>query len=217
MKVIWLHIVSICTTCTCCCDVWNENHLGFTKPSIWKIKCQKTCQNLTNPAKYRGCKNWIFFHIVLDYCNLIWTWIIQMATSNNCTQSVPLSNSHFLFLQIKGHFTHEPRANHEIVRAKRKCPKVVPTHLHNHVRWSWTLKCGVKSYGTGPSTKCYFNQSLFTRVLTSVYVWQSFCKFFSFDTQKLAQKKMHINWHAQSRNWHVLWLVKKKTARQLTH
>jgi hypothetical protein len=55
------------------------------------------------------------------------------------------------------------------------------------------------------------------RRVISVYVWQSFCKFFSFDTQKLAQKKMHVNWHAHSRNWHVLWLVKKKITRQLTH
>ena len=41
---------------------------------------------------------------------------------------------------------------------KRKYPKVVPIHLQNHVVWSWTLKCSVKSYVTGPSTKCYFNE-----------------------------------------------------------
>ena len=49
---------------------------------------------------------------------------------------------------------------------KRKCPKAVPTHLQNHVVWSRTLKCSVKSYVTGPSTKCYFNEILFMRVLT---------------------------------------------------
>ena len=27
---------------------------------------------------------------------------------------------------------------------------------------------------------------------------------------------MHINWHTQVRNWHVVWLVKKKTTRQST-
>ena len=30
----------------------------------------------------------------------------------------------------------------------------VPTHLQNHVVWSRTLKCSVKAYVTGPSTKC---------------------------------------------------------------
>ena len=49
---------------------------------------------------------------------------------------------------------------------KRKCPKVFPTHLQNHVVWSRTVKCSVKSYVTGPSTKCYFAESLFMRVLT---------------------------------------------------
>ena len=50
----------------------------------------------------------------------------------------------------------------------------------------------------------------------SVYVWQSFCKFFTFDTQKLVQKTMHVNWHKQYRSWHVLWLVKKQITHQLT-
>ena len=49
---------------------------------------------------------------------------------------------------------------------KRKCPKAVPTHLQHHVVWSRTLKCSVKSYVTGPSTKCYFNEFLFMRVFT---------------------------------------------------
>ena len=44
----------------------------------------------------------------------------------------------------------------------------------------------------------------------------SFCKFLTFDTQKLAHTKMHIIWHAQLRNWHVLWLVKENTTCQLT-
>jgi hypothetical protein len=32
--------------------------------------------------------------------------------------------------------------------------------------WSRTLKCSVKPYVTISSTKCYFNESLFIRVLT---------------------------------------------------
>jgi hypothetical protein len=47
---------------------------------------------------------------------------------------------------------------------KGKRPKVVPTHLHNHVVWSRILKCSAKSYETRPSTNCYFNEFLFTRV-----------------------------------------------------
>jgi len=41
---------------------------------------------------------------------------------------------------------------------KEKCPRAVPTHLHNHVVWSRTLKCSMKSYVTRPSTKCRFNE-----------------------------------------------------------
>jgi hypothetical protein len=49
---------------------------------------------------------------------------------------------------------------------KRKCPKAVPRPLQNRVVWSWTLKCSVKPYVIGPSTKCYFIEFLFMLVLT---------------------------------------------------
>jgi hypothetical protein len=49
---------------------------------------------------------------------------------------------------------------------KRKCPKPVARHLRHHVVRSWTLECNVKSYVTGPSTKCYFNKFLFMQTLT---------------------------------------------------
>ena len=35
-----------------------------------------------------------------------------------------------------------------------------PRHFQNHVVWSHALKCSAKSYVTGPSTKCYINESL---------------------------------------------------------
>ena len=71
------------------------------------------------------------------------------------------------FWLIKGHFTHEPRAvTMKLWEPQRKCPKAVPTHLHNHAVWSRTLECSVKSYVTRPSTKRYFNELLFTQVLT---------------------------------------------------
>ena len=66
-----------------------------------------------------------------------------------------------------GHFTHEPRAlTMKLWEPKRNCPKVVSWHLRIHVVWSRTLKCTVKSYVTRPSTKCYFHEFLFMRVLT---------------------------------------------------
>ena len=67
----------------------------------------------------------------------------------------------------KGHFTHEPRAvTMTWWEPKGKCAKAILRHLRNHVVWSRILKCGVKPYVTGPSTKYYFNEFLFVRVLT---------------------------------------------------
>ena len=45
-------------------------------------------------------------------------------------------------------------------RPKRKCPKAVPSYLQIYVVWSQTLNCSVKSYVTGPSTKCYFKKTI---------------------------------------------------------
>ena len=36
-----------------------------------------------------------------------------------------------------------------------------------------------------------------------------FCKFWTFDMRKLAQKN-YINWHAQFKIWHVVWLCEEK-------
>jgi hypothetical protein len=67
----------------------------------------------------------------------------------------------------KGHFTHKPRAvTMKFWEPKRKCPNPIPTHLQTHVVWSRILKCSVKSYVTGPSTKCYFNEFLCMHALT---------------------------------------------------
>ena len=62
--------------------------------------------------------------------------------------------------------TRAKSRDHEIVRAQRKCPKAVPIHLQNHVVWSRALKCSVKAYVIGSSTKCYFNEFLFTQAFT---------------------------------------------------
>jgi hypothetical protein len=54
--------------------------------------------------------------------------------------------------------TRAKSRDHEIVRAQKKVfkgrPNTPPT------------SCSVKSYVTGSSTKCYFNEFLFMRVLT---------------------------------------------------
>jgi hypothetical protein len=57
--------------------------------------------------------------------------------------------------------TRAKSRDHEIVGAQKKVIK----GRQNRVVWSRTLKCSVKSYVTGPSTKCYFNEFLFIRVL----------------------------------------------------
>ena len=73
-------------------------------------------------------------------------------------------------LWSKGHLTNEPRAvTMKAWEPKRKSPKAVPTHLQNHVVWSRILKCSVKLYVIGPSTKCYFIEILFMQLLTYDY------------------------------------------------
>ena len=68
---------------------------------------------------------------------------------------------------VKGHFTPMPRVvTTKLGEPKRNCPKAIPRHLQYHVVWSWILKCSVKLYITGPSTKCSFNEFVFIRVLT---------------------------------------------------
>ena len=53
--------------------------------------------------------------------------------------------------EAKGHFTHKPRAmTIKVWEPKRKRPKVVPTHLQNHVVWSRILECSVSCMWSGP-------------------------------------------------------------------
>ena len=74
--------------------------------------------------------------------------------------------------ESKGHFTYKPRAmTMKFWDPKRKCSKAIPIHSQNYVVWSWALKCSVKSYVTGPSTKCYFNEFLFMWILTHDFIF----------------------------------------------
>jgi hypothetical protein len=84
---------------------------------------------------------------------------------DSCSFSFALS---LLFLWGPLH-TRAKSRDHDIYCESPKeseCPKAtVPTHLWNHVVWSRTLKCSVKSYVTGSSTKCYLNEFLFMWIL----------------------------------------------------
>ena len=83
------------------------------------------------------------------------------------SQMNPILLTHLRARWNMGHFTFEPRAvTMKFREPKRNCAKVVPRHLQNHRVWSWTFKYSVKSYVTGPSTKCYFNECLFMWVRT---------------------------------------------------
>ena len=86
-----------------------------------------------------------------------------------CLQSLPW---------VTAHFTHKPRAvTMKLWEPKIKNPKAVPRHPQNHVVWSRIVKCSVKSYVTGPSTKCYFNKVLFMWVLTHDKIeWTNSCE-----------------------------------------
>ena len=56
----------------------------------------------------------------------------------------------------------------------------------------------------------------------SVYFWQSFCKYLTFDTQNLVQKKCIVIWHIRNWNdkyylaWVLRWHFKRKCRCQLT-
>ena len=87
---------------------------------------------------------------------------VHSGSSNNVTIK-DLSTLGPLGTQTNSH-------DHEIVRAQKKCTKPVSWHFQNHILWTRTLKCGVKSYVTGPSTECYsfqhmikYNKSSFVR------------------------------------------------------
>ena len=64
--------------------------------------------------------------------------------------------------------TQAKSRDHEIVGAQEKVSKGRPNTPPKScsVRGHKTLKCSVKSYVTGPSTKCYFKEFIFMWVLT---------------------------------------------------
>jgi hypothetical protein len=78
---------------------------------------------------------------------------------------------HFIglaFTTLGSLHTQAKSRDHEIVRAQKKVSKCHPKTPPKYVVWSWILKCSVKSYVLGPSTKYYFNEFLFMQVLTMI-------------------------------------------------
>ena len=62
--------------------------------------------------------------------------------------------------------TRAKSCDHEIVRAWKKVLECQPKTPSKSCSVVMDHKCSVKSYMTGPSTKCYFNKSLFMQSLT---------------------------------------------------
>ena len=101
--------------------------------------------------------------------------------------------------------------------AYKSCTNVPPPGKKNNANLPLCLIC--KFY---PVTKDKFPMTYIGRlpcggVGDSVYVWQSFCKFFSFDMQELAPKKMHVNWHTPFRSSHYYDFLMGKNTCQLPH
>ena len=116
------------------------------------------------PYRYVGHSSQSDPRIKMGSSILSWSWINFKMNKN---QFPCFSTFDTIIISSKGHFTHEPRAvSMKLWRPKRKRPKAVPRHLQNHVVWSRTLECSVKSYVTWTSTKCYFNECLFMQTLT---------------------------------------------------
>ena len=94
-----------------------------------------------------------------------WSQWCRHPTSNKCMDwfaQIRLERGEGPGGVTEGHFAHKPRVvTMKLWEPKRKCPKAVLTHLQNHVVWSRTVKCSVKSYVTGPSTKYYFKIFIF--------------------------------------------------------
>jgi hypothetical protein len=114
--------------------------------------------------KQPGLKFKTLGKITNPFPRIVWNLYLKLVKENRKITTT----WNLLELEITNHhFTHEPRAvTMKLCQPKRKCLEAVPTHLQNHVVWSRTHQCSVKSYAITPSTKCYSNEILFMRVLT---------------------------------------------------
>ena len=80
--------------------------------------------------------------------------------------SSPITTTLEYLLRAASHTTPAKSRDHEIVRAQKKVSKGLPNTPPKSCSVSRILKCSVKSYVTGATIKCYFNEFVFMRVLT---------------------------------------------------
>ena len=111
-------------------------------------------------------------HLMITYSNIFLCHSVITRIQLEIMKNIALKSSHVMF---ESHYEEHPFATLEFMvsflsfwvhLSLEPCPKVVPRYLQNHVVWSWTLKCSVKSCVIGSSTKCHFNEWLFMEALT---------------------------------------------------
>ena len=106
----------------------------------------------------------------------MWSYIMENSQKVLATtlldRSTDLTTRYCAFQVTKDHLAHKPRAvTMKLWQQKWKCPKAIWRQIQNHRARSRTLKCSVTSYGTRPSTKCYFNKLLFMRASSHMIKW----------------------------------------------
>ena len=68
----------------------------------------------------------------------------------------------------------------------------------------------------GPTMRGLITRATYGTIHAVCIFDKVFASFWHLTRNKLHENKMYINWHAQFRIWHVVWLVKDKITRQLT-
>jgi hypothetical protein len=111
-----------------------------------------------------------WFKLGLDQFHACELWQSGSPFSDNwlniLMEQIPMLDlSRIVYVRATSHTSQEPwpwscESPEESVQ--RPCQ----SHLQNHVAWSRTLKCSVKSYVTGSLNNCYFNKFIFMRVFT---------------------------------------------------
>ena len=152
-------------------SVWSDMVSWFcVRPYVQEVVFEDC------PSDHETWSNWCHVGFHVDFRSILHSHT-SLVSQAQCEANLDwLRHFHqWLFLKCNGHglsiscvnFTHKPRAvTMNLWEPKRKCPKVVPAHIQNHLAWSRLLKCSVKSYVSMPSTKCYFNGFLLMWVLT---------------------------------------------------
>ena len=102
-----------------------------------------------------------------EVSSLTGTWPYQIAAKDApcLLTEILFDRTHGEAINLGPLYTRAKSHDHEIVIARKKVSKGRPNTFQHHVVWSWILKCSVKPYVPGPSTKCHFNEFLCMQVL----------------------------------------------------